>query len=97
MKERQRTLYSSFDVEPPRLQKERKTREQLAEKHSNRSWEKELEGAEIYCQRQEKMKGTRRQPMFLMERRISLLLLLLLSSLVTGFLSSLVLLLLSLW
>jgi hypothetical protein len=27
-----------------------------------------LEGAEIYCQRQEKVEGTRRQPMFLMEQ-----------------------------
>jgi hypothetical protein len=55
-------------VEPTRLQKERKTKEQLAEKHINRSWEKELEGADIYCQRQEKVEGTRRQPMFLMEQ-----------------------------
>jgi hypothetical protein len=55
-------------VEPTRLQKERKAKEQLAEKHINRSWEKELEGAEIYCQRQEKVEGTRRQPMFLMEQ-----------------------------
>jgi hypothetical protein len=55
-------------VEPTRLQKERKAKEQLAEKHFNRSWEKELEGAEIYCQRQEKVEGTRRQPMFLMEQ-----------------------------
>jgi hypothetical protein len=37
-------------VEPTRLQKERKAKEQLAEKHINRSWEKELEGVEIYCQ-----------------------------------------------
>jgi hypothetical protein len=51
-----------------RLQKERKAKEQLAEKHTNRSWEKELEGVEIYCQRQEKEEGTRRQPMFLMEQ-----------------------------
>jgi DNA topoisomerase IA len=29
-------------VEPTRLQKERKAKEQLAEKHINRSWEKEL-------------------------------------------------------
>jgi hypothetical protein len=61
----------------------------------NRSWEKEVKRVETYCQRQEKMEGTRRQPMFLMER-LTLLLLLLLSSsssLVTGFLSSLVLLL----
>jgi hypothetical protein len=42
-------------VEPTRLQKERKAKEQLAEKHINRGWEKELEGAEIYCQRQEKV------------------------------------------
>jgi hypothetical protein len=47
-------------VEPTRLQKERKTKEQLIEKHINRSWEKELEGVEIYRQRQEKMEGTRR-------------------------------------
>jgi hypothetical protein len=40
-------------VEPTRLQKERKAKEQLAEKHINRSWEKELEEVEIYCQRQE--------------------------------------------
>jgi hypothetical protein len=56
-------------VEPTRLQKERKTKEQLVEKHINRSWEKELEAVETYCQRQEKMEGTRRQPMFLTERR----------------------------
>jgi hypothetical protein len=55
-------------VEPTRLQKERKAKEQLAEKLINRSWEKELEGAEIYCQRQEKVGGIRRQPMFLMEQ-----------------------------
>jgi hypothetical protein len=55
-------------VEPTRLQKERKAKEQLAEKHINRSWEKELEGVEFYCQRQEKVEGTRRQPMFLMEQ-----------------------------
>jgi hypothetical protein len=40
-------------------------KEQLAEKHINRSWEKELEGVEIYCQR--RREGTRRQPMFLRE------------------------------
>jgi hypothetical protein len=45
-------------VEPTRLQKERKAKEQLAEKHINKSSEKELEGAETYCQRQEKMGGT---------------------------------------
>jgi hypothetical protein len=67
-KERPRALQSSPNVEPTRLQKERKAKEQLAEKHINRSWEKELEGAEIYCQRQEKVEGTRRQPMFLMEQ-----------------------------
>jgi hypothetical protein len=39
----------------------------IAEKHVSRSWEKELEGAESYSQRQEKMEGTRRQPMLLME------------------------------
>jgi hypothetical protein len=55
-------------VEPTRLQKERKGKEQLAEKHVSRSWEKELKGAETYCQRQEKMGGTRRQAMFLMVR-----------------------------
>jgi hypothetical protein len=33
-------------VEPTRLQKERKAKEQLAGKHINRSWEKELEGVE---------------------------------------------------
>jgi hypothetical protein len=43
-------------VESTRLQKERKAKEQLAEKHINRSWEKELEGVEIYCQRQRKWK-----------------------------------------
>jgi hypothetical protein len=55
-------------VEPTRLQKETKAKELLVEKHSSRSWEKELEGAETYCQRQEKMEGTHRQPMFLMGR-----------------------------
>jgi hypothetical protein len=55
-------------VESTRLQKERKAKEQQAEKHINRSWEKELEGVEIYCQRQEKMEGTPRQPMFLREQ-----------------------------
>jgi hypothetical protein len=55
-------------VEPTRLQKEKKAKEQLAEKHINRSWEKELEGVETYCQRQEKMEGTRRQLMLLMQR-----------------------------
>jgi hypothetical protein len=53
-KERPRTLYS-ISVEPRRLQKERNAKEQLAEKHIMRSWEKELEGAETYCQRQKKM------------------------------------------
>jgi hypothetical protein len=62
-------------VETTRLQKERKAKEQLAEKHINRSWEKELEGVETYCQGQEKMEGTRRQSMFLMERWTLLLLL----------------------
>jgi hypothetical protein len=66
-------------VEPTRLQKERKAKEQLAEKHINRSWEKELEGVETYCQRQEKMDETHRQSMFLMERWTLLLLLLLYS------------------
>jgi dolichyl-phosphate-mannose--protein O-mannosyl transferase len=37
------------------------------ELHYNRSWEKELGGAETYCQRQEKTEGTRRQNMFLMD------------------------------
>jgi hypothetical protein len=55
-------------VEPTRLQKERKAKEQLAEKHINISWEKELEGVEIYCQRQEKVEGIPRQPIFLMEQ-----------------------------
>jgi hypothetical protein len=54
-------------VEPTWLEIERKAKEQLAQKHINRSWEKELEGVETYCQRQDKMEGTRRQPMFLME------------------------------
>jgi hypothetical protein len=49
------------------LQKDRKAKKQLAEKHINRKWVKELEGVETYCQRQEKMEGTRRQPMFLMK------------------------------
>jgi hypothetical protein len=65
-------------VEPTRLQKERKAKEQLAEKHISISWEKELEGVETYCQRREKMEGTRGQPMFLMDRQTLLLLLLLL-------------------
>jgi hypothetical protein len=52
-------------VESTRFQKERKAKEQLTENHINRSWEKELEGVETYCQRQEKMEGTRRQPMIL--------------------------------
>jgi hypothetical protein len=69
-------------VEPTRLQKEMKAKEQLAEKHINRSWEKELEGVDTYCHRQEKMEGIRRQPMFLMERWTLLLLLLLLLLLV---------------
>jgi hypothetical protein len=47
-------------VESTRLEKERKAKEQIAEKHIRRSWEKELEGAETYCQRQEKMEGTHR-------------------------------------
>jgi hypothetical protein len=54
-------------VEFTRFQKERKAKEQLAEKHINRSWE--LKRAKIYCQRQEKMERTPRKPMFLMERR----------------------------
>jgi hypothetical protein len=54
-------------VEPRRFQKARKAKEQLAEKHINRSWEKELEGVETYCQRQDKMERTCRQPMFLMK------------------------------
>jgi hypothetical protein len=33
------------------LQKEKKAKELLAEEHISRSWEKELEGAETYCQR----------------------------------------------
>jgi hypothetical protein len=47
-------------VEPTKLQKERKAKEQLVEKHNGRSYEKELEEAETYCQRQEKMEGTHR-------------------------------------
>jgi hypothetical protein len=35
-----------------------KVKKQLAEKHINRSWEKELEGVKTYCQRQEKTEGT---------------------------------------
>jgi hypothetical protein len=54
-------------VEPTRFQKDRKANEWLVEKQISRSWEKELEGVETYCQRQEKMEGTHRQPMFLME------------------------------
>jgi hypothetical protein len=54
-------------VEPTRLKNERKANKQLAKKHVNRSWEKDLEGVETYCQRQEKMEGTHRQPKFLME------------------------------
>jgi hypothetical protein len=52
-------------VEPTRLQKDTKAKEQLAEKHINISWEKELEGVQTYCQRLEKMEGTRRQPLLL--------------------------------
>jgi hypothetical protein len=37
-------------VEPTRLQEEKKAKEQLAEKHIGRSWEKELEGAKSCCQ-----------------------------------------------
>jgi hypothetical protein len=55
-------------VEPTRLQKERKAKEHLAEKHINRSWEKELEGVETYCQREEETEGTRTQRMFLIGR-----------------------------
>jgi hypothetical protein len=54
-------------VEPTRLQKEGKAKEQLVKKHISRSWEKEMEGAKIYCQRQEKMEGTCKQPTLLME------------------------------
>jgi hypothetical protein len=54
-------------VEPKRLQKERKAKKQLVEKHINRRWVKELEGVGTYCQRQEKKEGSRRQPMFLMK------------------------------
>jgi hypothetical protein len=36
-------------VEPTRLEKGRKAKEQLVEKHINRNWEMELEGVEIYC------------------------------------------------
>jgi hypothetical protein len=52
----------------------RKAKEQLGEKHINRSWEEELKGVETCCQRQEKMEGTRRKPMFLMEQQNLLLL-----------------------
>jgi hypothetical protein len=45
-------------VEPARLQKEGKAREQLVEKHIRRSWKKELEGFQTYFQRQEKMERT---------------------------------------
>jgi hypothetical protein len=45
-------------VELTRLHEERKAKEQLVEKHITRSWEKELEGVETYCQRQEKMEET---------------------------------------
>jgi hypothetical protein len=56
-------------VESTWLQKDKKCKEQLAEKHICRSWEKELEGVETYCQRQKKMEGTRSgQLMFLMQR-----------------------------
>jgi hypothetical protein len=41
----------SSNVEPTRFQKERKAKEQLAGKHINRSWEKELGEVEICCQR----------------------------------------------
>jgi hypothetical protein len=54
-------------VKPTRLQKERKAKEQLAEKHINISREKELEGVETCCQRQEEVEGTCRQPVFLMD------------------------------
>jgi hypothetical protein len=60
----------------PQGSRNSKAKEQLEEKHINRSWEKALEGVETYCHRQEKMEGTRRQPVFLMERRTLLLLLL---------------------
>jgi hypothetical protein len=36
---------------------------------TNRKWVQKLEGVETYHQRQEKMEGSHRQPMFLMERR----------------------------
>jgi hypothetical protein len=64
-------------VEPTMLQKDRKAKEQLMVKHINRSWGKELEGAESCCQRQDTStrEGTSRQPMFLTERRTLLLLL----------------------
>jgi hypothetical protein len=35
-------------VEHTKLQKERKANEQLAEKHINRGWEKELAGVETF-------------------------------------------------
>jgi hypothetical protein len=45
-KEGPKTLYSSSNVEHTRLQEERNAKEQLAEKHVSRSWEKELEGVQ---------------------------------------------------
>jgi hypothetical protein len=83
---------------PQGSRKIRKAKEQLAEKHINSSWGKELEGTETYCQRHERMEGTCRQPMFLIERwTFFFFFFLLLLFLITWFLSSLVLLLLSQW
>jgi hypothetical protein len=56
-------------VEPTRLWEERKPKEHLVEKHINKSWEKELEGVETYYHTQEKMEGSCRQPVFLMEQQ----------------------------
>jgi hypothetical protein len=42
-------------VESTRPQKVRKAKEQMAEKYINRSWKKELDRAETYCQRQKEM------------------------------------------
>jgi hypothetical protein len=51
---------------PPIIRRE-ESQEQLVEKNISRSWEKELEGTETYCQRKKEMEGTSRQPMFLMD------------------------------
>jgi hypothetical protein len=56
-------------VEPTRLRKESKAKEQLAEKHISRSCKKRWR--ELLLLEKEKMEGTRRQPMFLMERELN--------------------------